>query len=89
LAFSLYRTCLCFGRGIPKLVALAEFEGDSEDEVRRAVADIRTKTASSGMDLLTEGPRLPRKSYRYWLIRRGKFQPAAQKRQRQAHRSLY
>lgn len=73
LAFQFIPDVFMLRRGIPKLVALAEFEGESEAEVRQAVADLEDKLHDSKLDVLTERAETAHKAYRYWLIRRESF----------------
>ena len=73
LAFQFIPDLFMLRRGIPKLVALAEFEGDSEEQVRDQVAALQQKLKDSDMDLLTERAETAKKAYRYWLIRRESF----------------
>jgi len=73
LAFQFIPDLFMLRRGIPKLVALAEYEGESEEEVRQAVIDLEEKLHSSGLDVLTERAETAKKAYRYWLIRRESF----------------
>ncbi len=60
-------------RGIPKLVALTEFEGESPEEVRQAVANLEQTLKQSQLDVMTERAENAKKSARFWLIRRESF----------------
>lgn len=73
LAFQFIPDLFMFRRGIPKLVALAEFEGESEEEVRQEVAELEKRIRASKLDVITERAETAKKAYRYWLIRRESF----------------
>ncbi|HSX14881.1 MAG TPA: FAD-binding oxidoreductase [Candidatus Saccharimonadales bacterium] len=73
LAFQFIPDLWMLRRGIPKLVALAEFEGDSEDEVRAKVVDLEQRLHQAELNVLTERAETAGKAKRYWLIRRESF----------------
>lgn len=58
-------------RGLPKLILLVEFEGNSSSEVHDKVADLRKKLGSLGLE--TEDASKPNKARKYWLMRRESF----------------
>lgn len=77
LFISFIPTGLQFLRGIPKLIMMVEFNGQSEDEVRRKVQSLHAELAKhraryeiNGFEEdATEG-----KSQKFWLMRRYSFQ---------------
>lgn len=64
-------------RGVPKLVLMVEFNGDSEDEVRQKITnlhrDLKKKRARYEINGFEETPTAG-KSEKFWIMRRNSFQ---------------
>lgn len=77
LFLSLIPTGLHFWRGIPKLVLMVEFNGETEDEVRTKVralhAELKKHRARYEINGFEEDP-TEGKSEKFWIMRRYSFQ---------------
>ncbi|MGK2896137.1 MAG: FAD-binding oxidoreductase [Candidatus Saccharimonadales bacterium] len=77
LAFNLIPDALQLLRGIPKLILMVEFNGDTEDEVRAKVRtlhrELRIKRAHYEINGFEETP-TEGKSEKFWIMRRNSFQ---------------
>ncbi|MFZ1249676.1 MAG: FAD-binding oxidoreductase [Candidatus Saccharimonadales bacterium] len=77
LLFSLIPDGLQLLRGVPKLILMVEFNGDSEEEVRAKVRalhhDLRKKRARYEINGFEETP-TEGKSQKFWIMRRYSFQ---------------
>lgn len=77
LLFSLIPDGLQLLRGVPKLVLMVEFNGDSEEEVRQKIRalheELRRNKARYEINGLEETPTAG-KSEKFWIMRRNSFQ---------------
>lgn len=60
-------------RGIPKMVLLIEFNGDTPEEVARKVHELRVNLKSYNHDALFEEDETEAKSRKFWIMRRESF----------------
>ena len=60
-------------RGLPKLILLVEYEGDSEEEVSKKISELRHDLEKRGFDITLENAATEAKSKRFWLMRRESF----------------
>ncbi len=60
-------------RGLPKLILLVEYEGDTEAEVSKRVAELRHDLERRGFKMTLENADSEAKSRRFWLMRRESF----------------
>lgn len=73
LAFQLIPNALMLFRGIPKMVLLIEFDGDSPEEVAHRVHDMRLDLKKYGHQALFEEDETEAKSRKFWIMRRESF----------------
>jgi len=71
LAWSLIPDLLMLIRGLPKLVMLIEFEGDSSEQIKQQLDELKEKLQPFHLSILEAESK--RKSQKYWLIRRESF----------------
>jgi len=64
---------LITGKGLPKLIMLVEFEGDTQEEVKRKLDRLREDLRRRSFDMDLEEAENARKSERFWLMRRESF----------------
>lgn len=81
LAFQLLPDALMLFRGIPKMVLLAEFTGQTPEEVAQKVHNLRNslKTKGYGHEMLFEEDETEAKSRKFWIMRRESFALLRQK----------
>ncbi len=60
-----------FLRGIPKLILLVEYEGETQQEINDKISHLREKVKH--FNVPTEVANTPRKSRKYWTLRRESF----------------
>ena len=73
LGIQLIPDALKLFRGIPKMVLLIEFNGDSPEEVRQKVHDMRLDLKEFGHDALFEEDETEAKARKFWIMRRESF----------------
>lgn len=73
LAIMLIPNALMLFRGIPKMVLLVEFNGDTADEVAQRVSDLRMDLAEFKHKALFEEDETEAKSRKFWIMRRASF----------------
>lgn len=71
LMFSLIPDGLMLLRGIPKLILMVEFNGDTQDEVNRKIDALRADLRPYGMAM--ERDETAAKSQKFWIMRRQSF----------------
>ena len=74
LAFQLIPDALMLFRGIPKMVLLVEFNGDTEAEVAHKVHQMRQDLRLFKHDALFEEDENELKAKKFWIMRRQSFQ---------------
>lgn len=74
LAFQLIPDALMLFRGIPKMVLLVEFNGDTEEEVAQKVHKMRHDLRLFKHDALFEEDENEQKAKKFWIMRRQSFQ---------------
>lgn len=74
LAFKLIPNALMLFRGIPKMVLLVEFTGDTPDEVAQRVHDMRMDLQEFKHQSLFEEDESEAKARKFWIMRRASFQ---------------
>ncbi len=73
LAFQLIPNALMLLRGIPKMVLLVEFQGDSPDEVASSVHALRQSLKGYNHEALFEEDESEAKARKFWIMRRQSF----------------
>lgn len=73
LGWQLLPDLLMLTRGIPKMVLLAEFNGDTAEEVRAKVHQLRRELAAYGHEALFEEDPTEASSRKFWIMRRESF----------------
>lgn len=73
LGFQFIPDIRMFRRGMPKMVAIVEFEADTQAEADERVATLEKRVNLAKLDVLTERADTAGKDRRYWLIRRESF----------------
>ena len=73
LAFQLIPDALMLFRGIPKMVLLVEFNGDTQDEVRQKVHHMREDLKPFGHEALFEEDGGQDQAKKFWIMRRESF----------------
>lgn len=73
LAIQLIPDALKLFRGIPKMVLLIEFDGQTADEVKQKVHAMRVVLNSYGHEALFEEDDTEAKSQKFWIMRRESF----------------
>ena len=73
LGIQLIPDALMLFRGIPKMVLLAEFDGETEEEVAKKVHALREDLKEFGHDALFEEDENEAKSRKFWIMRRESF----------------
>lgn len=73
LAIQLIPDALMLLRGIPKMVLLIEFNGESELEVKQKVHNMRLDMKEFGHEALFEEDNTEAKSRKFWIMRRQSF----------------
>lgn len=73
LALMLIPNALMLFRGIPKMVLLVEFNGETADEVAQRVSDLRLDLSSFKHKALFEEDENEAKSRKFWIMRRASF----------------
>lgn len=79
LAFQLLPNALMLMRGIPKMILLAEFTGDTPEEVAKKVHNLRNDLKEFGQKALFEEDETEAKSRKFWIMRRESFNLLRQK----------
>jgi FAD/FMN-containing dehydrogenase len=74
LAFQLIPDALMLLRGIPKMVLLIEFNGDSPEEVANKVHQMRLDMKEFKHEALFEEDETEAKAKKFWIMRRQSFQ---------------
>lgn len=74
LAMQLIPSALLLLRGIPKMVLLVEFTGDTPEEVASKVRTCRQNLAEFKLDMLFEEDETEAKARKFWIMRRSSFQ---------------
>lgn len=73
LAFQLIPDALKLFRGIPKMVLLVEFNGESPEEVSKKVHAMKIDLEEFGHDALFEEDETEAKAKKFWIMRRESF----------------
>lgn len=73
LALQLIPNALMLFRGIPKMVLLVEFNGETPDEVAQRVYDLRADLADFNQMALFEEDETEAKARKFWIMRRASF----------------
>ncbi len=73
LAFKLIPDALMLFRGVPKMVLLVEFNGDTPGEVAQRVHDLRMDLGEFNHDSLFEEDETESKAKKFWIMRRASF----------------
>ncbi len=73
LGFQLLPDLFKLARGIPKMILLAEFNGDSQDEVAQKVHTLREELKPFGHEALFEEDETEAKAKKFWIMRRESF----------------
>lgn len=73
LAFQLIPNALMLFRGIPKMVLLVEFNGDSPDEIAQKIHDLRMDLSEFKHESLFEEDETEAKAKKFWIMRRASF----------------
>lgn len=73
LAIMLIPNALMLFKGIPKMVLLVEFNGDTPDEVAQKVSDLRLDLSEFKHKALFEEDETEAKSRKFWIMRRASF----------------
>ena len=73
LAIQLIPDALKLFRGIPKMVLLVEFNGDTPEEVQQKVHAMRVDLEEFGDDALFEEDETEAKAKKFWIMRRESF----------------
>ncbi|MCA9344524.1 FAD-binding oxidoreductase [Candidatus Saccharibacteria bacterium] len=73
LVFQLIPDALKLLRGIPKMVLLVEFEGESEDDTAKQVHELRQALSGYNHQALFEEDETEAKSRKFWIMRRESF----------------
>lgn len=73
LAFQLIPDALMLFRGIPKMVLLIEFNGETVEKVATKVHDMRTALKEFGHEALFEEDETEAKAKKFWIMRRESF----------------
>lgn len=79
LAFQLIPDAIKLMRGIPKMVLLIEFTGDTADEVAQKVHTLRQDLSTYNHEALFEEDETEAKSRKFWIMRRESFNLLRQK----------
>lgn len=79
LAIQLIPDALILFRGIPKMVLLAEFNGDTPEEVAEKVHTARMDMKEFGHDAIFEEDETEAKAKKFWIMRRESFNLLRQK----------
>lgn len=74
LAFQLIPDALLLFRGIPKMVLLVEFNGESPEEVSQKVHEMRSDMKEFKHEALFENDDNEQKERKFWIMRRSSFQ---------------
>ncbi len=74
LAFKLIPNALMLMRGIPKMVLLVEFNGETPEEVAEKVHNMRLDLKEFKHDSLFEEDESEAKAKKFWIMRRASFQ---------------
>lgn len=74
LAFQLLPNALMLLHGIPKMVLLVEFNGNSPEEVAEKVHDMRLDLGEFKQKMLFEEDETEAKARKFWIMRRASFQ---------------
>ncbi len=74
LALQLVPDAFLLMRGIPKMVLLAEFTGDTPEDVAAKVHKLRVDMKEFGHDALFEEDETEAKAKKFWIMRRESFQ---------------
>lgn len=73
LAFQLIPDALMLFRGIPKMVLLIEFNGETQDEVRQKVHKMHADLKPFGHEALFEEDGKENQAKKFWIMRRESF----------------
>ncbi len=73
LALQLLPDLLLLGRGIPKMVLLVEFNGETQEEVSKKVHAMRLDLKEFGHEALFEEDDTEAKARKFWIMRRESF----------------
>lgn len=73
LAIQLIPDALKLFRGIPKMVLLVEFDGDSPEDLAQKVHNLRTDLSKYNHESLFEEDETEAKSKKFWIMRRESF----------------
>lgn len=79
LGLQLIPDALLLLRGIPKMVLLIEFNGNTEKEVADKVHDMRVALSGYGQEMLFEEDETEAKAKKFWIMRRESFNLLRQK----------
>jgi len=74
LALQLVPSALLLFRGIPKMVLLVEFTGQTKEEVATKIHNLRTDLKDYKQDMLFEEDETEAKARKFWIMRRSSFQ---------------
>lgn len=73
LAIKLIPNALMLFKGIPKMVLLVEFNGDTPEEVAKKVHNMRTSLSAYRHEALFEEDETEAKARKFWIMRRASF----------------
>lgn len=79
LAIQLIPDALMLFRGIPKMVLLIEFNGETNEEVAQKVRDMHVAMKEFGHEALFEEDETEKKAKKFWIMRRQSFNLLRQK----------
>ena len=79
LAFKLIPDAFMLLRGIPKMVLLIEFDGDSPEDIKKRVHKMHNDLKYYGHEALFEEDETEEKSKKFWIMRRESFNLLRQK----------
>lgn len=74
LALQLIPSAMLLFRGIPKMVLLVEFNGETPEEVAKKIRDCRSNLAEFKQMMLFEEDETEAKARKFWIMRRSSFQ---------------
>ncbi len=73
LAFQLIPNALMLFKGVPKMVLLVEFNGDTPEEVAQKVHDLRMDLSGYNHESVFEEDENEMKARKFWIMRRASF----------------
>ena len=73
LALELIPSLINFRRGIPKMVLIAQFTSDNQEDIAKKVHDLREDMRVFGHDALFEEDETEQEERKFWIMRRESF----------------